>query len=82
MIDKRDIRQVLIWLLGMSSTLIKMLVLSVILFYFWADILVNAYIDISTQVCNEYSNITKKEVKYFDVVGCFEKTDNSWIKIY
>jgi len=76
-----NLNSILIWLLDFSSLLIKMLVLSTVLFYFWAEIFANAYIDISSQICTEYSGITNKEVKYFGVVGCFEKSDNNWVKV-
>ncbi len=76
-----NLNSILIWLLDFSSLLVKILLLSAVLFYFWADVLANAYIDISSQICTEYSSITNKEVKYFDVVGCFEKNNNNWVKV-
>ena len=76
-----DAKQILMCFIDISFVLIKTLVLSIILVYFWANIFMNMYIDISSQICNEYSNITKKQVKYFDAVGCFENIDNNWVKV-
>jgi hypothetical protein len=76
-----DIKHILIWLMDLLSSFAKTLIISVMLIYFLADIFVNGYIDISSQICTEYSGITNKKVKYFDVVGCFEKIDNNWVKV-
>jgi len=75
------VKHIFMALMDLITSLAKTLFISLILIYILVDVFTNAYIDISSQICTEYSNITKKEVKYFDVVGCFEKIDNSWVKV-